>query len=95
MKNKIRGCGGTRIVMQPLEDYIAEQVFVRLDSPALRKAIAAQESGDDPTAELRNKILDGERKLKDLAYEKDDGLISDQKHRNRRARLTDRLEANA
>ncbi|MFF5181757.1 recombinase family protein [Micromonospora sp. NPDC000316] len=33
LKNRTRGCGGTRIVMKPLEDYIAEQVFTRLDSP--------------------------------------------------------------
>ncbi|GAA3753523.1 zinc ribbon domain-containing protein [Micromonospora maritima] len=26
------GCGGTRNVMQPREEYIAEQVFARLDS---------------------------------------------------------------
>ncbi|KOX15001.1 hypothetical protein ADK66_03095 [Micromonospora sp. NRRL B-16802] len=94
-KNKTRGCGGTRIVMQPLEDYIAEQVFTRLDSPALRKAIAREREGvDDPTAALRKKILDDEQKLKDLEDEYDDGKLPRQRYQRRRARLTDRLEAN-
>lgn len=88
------GCGGTRIVMKPLEDYIAEQVFLVLDTPEVRQAIAAQESGDDPTAELRKAISDDERALQRLEDEYDDDKLPEARYRRRRARLTDRLEAN-
>ncbi|WP_433117079.1 recombinase family protein [Micromonospora sp. CA-246542] len=88
------GCGRTRIVMGPLENYIADQVFYVLDTPEVRQAIADQESGDDPTAELRKKIFDDEQKLKDLEDEYDDGNLPRQRYQRRRARLTDRIETN-
>ncbi|MEH1098195.1 recombinase family protein [Micromonospora sp. CPCC 205561] len=89
------GCGRGRIVMHPLESYIAEQVFVRLDSPALRAAMARDREGvDDTERELRKAVQDDEDSLTRLGDERDDNLISEAEYRRRRARLTDRLEAN-
>lgn len=89
------GCGRGRIVMRPLEKYIAEQVFTRLDSPELRKAMAREREGtDDTERELRKAIKDDEESLVRLGDERDDNLISEAEYRRRRARLTDRLEAN-
>ncbi|MBM0259362.1 recombinase family protein [Micromonospora sp. 4G55] len=89
------GCGRARIVMRPLEEYIAEQVFTRLDSPALRAAMARDREGvDDTERELRKAVADDEEGLIRLGDERDDNLIGEAEYRRRRARLTDRLEAN-
>ncbi|MFD6771184.1 zinc ribbon domain-containing protein [Micromonospora chalcea] len=89
------GCGRARIVMRPLEEYIAEQVFTRLDSPELRAAMAREREGvDDTERDLRKAVADDERPLIELADERDDNLIGEAEYRRRRARLTDRLEAN-
>ncbi|KIR64745.1 recombinase family protein [Micromonospora haikouensis] len=89
------GCGRARIVMRPLEEYIAEQVFTRLDSPDLREAMARESGGvDDKERELRKAVMDDEQRLVELANERDDNLIGEAEYRRRRARLTDRLEAN-
>lgn len=88
------GCGRARIVMRPLEEYIAEQVFTRLDSPELRAAMAREREGvDDTERDLRKAVADDERRLIELADERDDNLIGEAEYRRRRARLTDRLEA--
>ncbi|MEU2661219.1 recombinase family protein [Micromonospora sp. NPDC007220] len=94
-RNPSGGCGRGRIVMRPLEAYIAEQVFVRLDSPALQQAMARDREGvNDTERELRKAVRDDEDALTRLGDERDDNLINEAEYRRRRARLTDRLEAN-
>jgi DNA invertase Pin-like site-specific DNA recombinase len=95
MKTGRGGCGKIRIVMRPLESYIAEQVFTRLDSPEMSQALAGDREGmDDAERELRQAVEDDERRLERLTNEYDDDKVPEQEYRRRRARITDRLEAN-
>ncbi|MFJ6198832.1 recombinase family protein [Micromonospora sp. NPDC092111] len=90
-----KNCGRARIVMRPLEQYIAEQVFTRLDSPDLRAAMARDREGvDDTERDLRKAIRRDEDALTRLGDERDDNLIDEAEYRRRRARLADRLEVN-
>jgi len=41
------GCGGTAVAAAPLEDLITEAVFLRVDSPALARALARQAPSSD------------------------------------------------
>lgn len=89
------GCGKIKIVMEPLEAYITEQVFLALDTPDLHKAMAGDKTEADETERaLRQAVTDDEEALQRLEDEKDDGHLPDDSYRRRRGRITTRLEAN-
>ena len=60
------GCGGRRIVAEPLETLVRDALFVRFDSPALSEVLAAQEDTGEENA-LLNSIREDEDALTQLA----------------------------
>ncbi|WP_212993699.1 recombinase family protein [Actinoplanes auranticolor] len=93
VKTSKAGCGKIRIVMAPLERYIVQQVFTRLDSPQMRRAVATEQDGAH-TAErdLRKAVRDDERALERLEDEYDDGGLAEDRYKRRKGRITRRLE---
>jgi DNA invertase Pin-like site-specific DNA recombinase len=71
---KFAGCGKRRVLAEPIELFVAEAVFARLDSPALRTAIRAAERPADDGAQRRsdNALL----RLDELAATYADGAIT-------------------
>lgn len=62
-----RGCGRLTIVAQPVEEWIAEAVLIRLDSPAVADALAGRMEADERHAALTVAINADRAKLVQLA----------------------------
>ena len=54
------GCGKLTVVAGPVEEWIAEAVLIRLDSPAMADALAGRAAADDRHAAL-SRTLQGDR----------------------------------
>jgi hypothetical protein len=85
-------CGKVKLVMEPLDAFVTEQLFFVLDTPEIQRAAADEASEQEEEEGLRQTIADAEEALTRLADEKDDGLIEDGEYRRRRARITARRD---
>jgi site-specific DNA recombinase len=86
------GCGGLRIVAEPLEQWIATLICERLDRPRLHQALAERRDGhraDDTIAEIHA----AEAKLRHLAQQWADDLLSDDEWATARSAVDARLLA--
>jgi len=69
------GCGRMSAVAEPLEEFIAEAVLYRLDTPELAAALTDARAQQDELAGLHQQIADDEAMLKDLAADHGNRLI--------------------
>lgn len=60
------GCGGIRIMAEPVEELVSFALFERLDGPGLAEALS-KSSDDDAGAELATEIEELSRRLEELA----------------------------
>jgi len=90
----IDGCGGVFIYAQMLEEFIAEAVLQRLDSPALHRAMTQAPDGDERAAALADAIEADQAKMTDLAAMFADGEVSREEWKAARDRIEPRLTAN-
>jgi hypothetical protein len=88
------GCNRVGIGAQPLEDLITEAVMIRLDTPALSKAVAARRDDRKSTSRTKagDSVADLEQRLDDLAEMFGAGEISKSEWATARARLVRRLD---
>ncbi|TXN27946.1 recombinase family protein [Lacisediminihabitans profunda] len=63
------GCGRLTIVAGPVEEWIAEAVLIRLDSPAMADALAGRAAADDRFSALSAELQSDQAQLKELAEE--------------------------
>lgn len=84
------GCGGLRVIADPLEELITEAVFLRLDSPALSASIAEDAS---PRDELLHDLGQLESRLTELADMWAAGAISRSEWLTARSGIEARLES--
>ncbi len=87
------GCGGIRIVADPLEDLIVEAILLRLDGPGLAQAIRTQQT--PPASSATNEgeeIAVVEQRLDELAEMWATGEISRPEWLTARRSLESRLE---
>lgn len=82
----VANCGRRWIRMDHLEEYILDQLCEVID------VAPAQDDDDDARTELRKKIGDDERRLQRLGHMFDDDDISEPEYKDRRDRLTTRLD---
>lgn len=61
------GCGHLTIVAGPLEEWIAEAVLMRLDSPAMEDALAGRAAADDIYAAVQVELRADEAQMQELA----------------------------
>ncbi len=61
-----KGCGRISILAEPLETFVAEAVMVRLDTPALSRALRSGD-GDHMMKELLGQVAEDEAQLTELA----------------------------
>jgi site-specific DNA recombinase len=61
------GCGRLTVVAPALEEWLAEAVLFRLDSPALADALAGRHAADERHAALSSDLERDEARLKELA----------------------------
>ena len=70
------GCGGTSILAEPLEVFVAEAVLHRLDTPRLQRAVSRTLSAEDDADALQTDLDHAEAELEDLARLRGEGSIS-------------------
>jgi DNA invertase Pin-like site-specific DNA recombinase len=84
------GCGKLRIAYGPLERWVLDMVFARLDVPGMQEALSSP--GECPDAEdLRRRIADAQRRLERLDDQYADGVLDDQRYRRQVQRLTEQI----
>jgi site-specific DNA recombinase len=62
-----RGCGGTYVLADPVEQWLVEAVLYRLDSPYLADAVAGRATGDETAEAAQQQIKQARARLNDLA----------------------------
>lgn len=87
-------CGGVYIKAEPLEAFITDIVLMRLDSPAIAHAIAANPDDESLVSTLGDQIAQDTSRMDDLAAMFADGEVSRDEWKTARDRLEARLEAN-
>lgn len=87
-----RACGRMRIVMDPVEAFVTEQLFFVLDSDEFNKELTTPPTNE--VAALRDAINADQATVKRLADEYDDRLMTEAEYKRRTARITDRLNTN-
>jgi hypothetical protein len=88
------GCGSMSVIAPPLEDLVTQSVLIRLDSPALTKAMDKASGDENESLELSELIrLDAEQ-LEELSGLYADRAITATEWRNARAKIDARLVAN-
>lgn len=88
-----RGCGKIRVLSEPVEEFIAEALFVALDTPKLIEAIRAQ-TDDSELSGLLEALRSDEDALEQLARDHyADRLISRGEYLAARSALDQRIEA--
>jgi site-specific DNA recombinase len=70
------GCGGTAILAEPLERFVAEAVLHRLDSPKLQRAVARALSVEDEADVVQQELEQADSELEQLADLHGQGRIS-------------------
>lgn len=61
------GCGHLTVVAGPVEEWLAEAVLMRLDSPAMEDALAGRAVADDRYAAVQLELRADEAQMKELA----------------------------
>lgn len=61
------GCGKLTIVAQPVEEWIAAAVLMRLDTPVMNDALAGRAAADERQAALLEELQSAQSKLLELA----------------------------
>lgn len=61
------GCGKLTIVAAPVEEWIAEAVLMRIDSPAMREALAGRAAADERTGSLLTELQADRSQMGELA----------------------------
>lgn len=61
------GCGRLTIVAAPVEEWIAEAVLMRLDSPAMADALAGRVQADERQAALHAELESDQAQMRELA----------------------------
>ena len=89
-----RGCGGVYIYAEMLEEFIAEAVLYRLDSPAMHETLTDTGTDQDEARTVADAIQADTNKMDELAAMWADGEISRTEWSKARKRIQDRLEAN-
>ncbi|MGQ1836948.1 recombinase family protein [Kocuria turfanensis] len=87
-----RGCGGIFIYAEKLEEFIAEAVLYRLDSPELHQALTEDVSAPEEVRALGDAIEADTAKLDELMEMWTDGELTRPQFQKAQARLTKRLE---
>jgi len=62
-----RGCGRMTVVAEPVEEWIAEAVLMRLDSPAMSDALEGRASADERQASLLAELDSDRNQARELA----------------------------
>ncbi len=89
-----RGCGRLQIMADPLEQFIADAVLYRLDTPDVHAALAASPEADDRARDLADAIETDARRLTDLAEMWADGQLTRAEWVAARTRIEPRLKTN-
>jgi DNA invertase Pin-like site-specific DNA recombinase len=89
------GCGGTAILAEPLEVFVAEAVLHRLDTPRLQKAVARALSAEDEADVVQRELQQADAELEDLASLHGQGQISVREWMAARKPIGNRREAAA
>lgn len=63
----LTGCGRVYIVAEPLEEFIRDAVFYRLDSPVLAEELKPRDDGSQESTALLAAVSSDEAQLEDLA----------------------------
>ncbi|SDY89546.1 Site-specific DNA recombinase [Modestobacter sp. DSM 44400] len=84
------GCGKIRVDYPPVEKWVLDMVFARLDVPSLQEALSTREERADDD-ELRQRIRDDERRLEGLDDQHADGVLDNRRYRRQVDRLTQRI----
>lgn len=61
------GCGRLTIVAAPVEEWLAEAVLMRIDSPAMNDALAGRAAADEQHSALLATLLDDQAQMRELA----------------------------
>jgi site-specific DNA recombinase len=70
------GCGGTAILAEPLESFVAEAVLHRLDSPRLQRAVARTLSTEHDAEVVQQELEQADTELENLATLHGQGQIT-------------------
>lgn len=89
-----KGCGGIFIYAERLEEFIAEAVLHRLDSPAMHEALSDGGADQDEARTLADAIQEDTNLMRDLAVIWVDRGISREEWITARNRVQSRLEDN-
>ncbi len=84
------GCGRLRIAYSPLEQWVLDMVFARLDVPGMQEALSTHQEYPD-AEDLRQRITDVQRRLERLDDQYADGMLDDQRYRRQVQRLTKQI----
>lgn len=88
------GCGHLRINYEPVEKWVVRQLIARLDSDAVRAALADADSDNtEEEARLRHAIRDDQRRLRKLEDDLVDELLSREAFRRQQDRLNQRIDS--
>lgn len=82
------------VIAPPLEDLVAQSVLIRLDSPALTKAMDKATGDENESLELSELIHVDAEQLEELSSLYADRAITAAEWRNARAKIDARLVAN-
>ncbi|WP_367402094.1 recombinase family protein [Kocuria marina] len=89
-----RGCGGIYIYAEKLEEFIAEAVLYRLDSPGMHQAITEDPTTPEQVRALGEAIEADTARLDELMEMWTDGELTRAQFRTAQERLSKRLEDN-
>ncbi|GGG49721.1 serine recombinase [Kocuria dechangensis] len=89
-----RGCGGIFIYAERLEEFIAEAVLYRLDSPELHRTLTEDTTAPEEARALEEAIEADAAKLNELAEMWADGEITRAQMKTMQSRVEARLETN-
>lgn len=88
------GCGSMTVIAPPLEDLVQQSVLIRLDSPALTKAMDKASGDENESLELSELIRVDAEQLEELSGLYADRAITATEWKNARAKIDARLVAN-
>jgi hypothetical protein len=88
------GCGSMTVIAPPLEDLVQQSVLIRLDSPALTRALDRASGDESESLELSELIRVDSEQLDELSSMYADRAITATEWRNARTKIDARLVAN-
>ncbi len=88
------GCGRLTVVAGPVEEFIADAVLYRLDTPELAEALAGRARQDEDTARLMERVSADREQLAELAAHYAERRIPMNEWLTARTIIEDRMKAN-